>query len=178
MTDPAAKFIQLPSHIFILSDHDTRPLAIEVAKALSDAPCSMCCHTDFMDPIYNAAAELVSIEFGTDMGDPSQTPHKDLFDSLARWYDEYFGLDKLGQDAYAEWREAITDLTWVWRDAEWRHLKPFLSALKPHEVLIVDLKAGKIGLETELYSPFARQHLIFAKPTVENVLAAIEDACK
>lgn len=168
-------------NVFILADHTKAALACDIAKALEKLDPDLVTWW-FHEPIFDALASLIGeFSFGTYFGDVRTHGYSDALVSLTEWAKDQFGPDHLANMALKELLEARdygNSETVVFPDASWAYVQPLLPHLKPHEVLIVDLTAGQIGMPTDLYKPFARQHLIFASPTVENVVAAILEASK
>lgn len=170
----------LPMMIFILSDWENRELACDIAKEL-EAFDKTLVSWDFEEPAHNALAELVDVDFGTDLGDPRLHPHGDSLKSITEWIFDTFGEDYFGARAFAECGEQHTfrDDPIVFRDATWVYIKPFLAEYKPHEIAIVDLKSygytKTMPISEDEYKMFSSRILLFAKPTVENVLAALKD---
>lgn len=167
----------LPDFIFLLSDHESRRLACEVADKLWTLD-SRVLVWDFLTPIHDALAAMHNMDFGTDLGNDKVTDAtRDEIVSLEKWYIDQYGETTLGQKAWAEAQEqrAMSDAPIVFRDATWTHLKAFLPHLKPHQYVVCDLVGGI--LPPNIAGP--DMHLLhFANPTAEDVVHYIREAAK
>jgi len=179
MTDfqPPSPPPELPTFIFILSEWNSRPVAIDAANAIQTVDDSVSVRS-FYEPIHDAMEAFVDIDFAIDLADPRQNPLKDLQDSLEKWCNEFFGADKLGNLALIEAKQnlAIQDRTIIYVDASWTFIRPFIEAYKPHELMIVDLSPSILNprvVPEDLYKKIAARHILVAAPTVENVVKAI-----
>lgn len=170
--------LKLPTMTFIVSDHNTIPVAIDAATKLLDHEPDLS-YRDFMEPVLDAFSSFVDLDFGADLTDPRAHPHSDTITHLLEWAETHFGEDYIGGFALPEVDEQLDFRSGpiLFRDARWQWLKPFLETYRPHEVLIIDLLGKPHGLPGELYKPFAGSHVIVGNPTVDNVVAAIVGAC-
>lgn len=164
-----------PPFIFLLSDHTTIELAVDVTKALEGLDPTLVAW-DFIEPVYYAVGTFVDDTWGLDLGDPRKHPHGDHIKDLATWVENHFGDDYLGGRAFIEAkskREMGDDSTIVFRDARWSDLKSFLAGFKPHEMLIVNLTTVELPLGEHnvgyKYLPGA---------TSDEIVAAIVEASK
>jgi hypothetical protein len=171
--------LELPDFIFILSNRSNRQVAVDITKRLENL--GQCAAWDFREPVHDAINSFVDVDFGVDLGVPGHMFDDDI-DGLEHWVETYYGPDKLGAMAWEEAQSVLTEYTVVFRDATWTHIKPFVTNLKPHKFLIVDLFSvgyvETLPISGEEYAKIASRILIFGNPTVENVIAAIEGACK
>jgi hypothetical protein len=171
--------LELPDFIFILSNRSNRQVAVDVTKKLEAL--GQTAAWDFREPIHDALNSFVGVDFGIDLGAPGH-PFDDDIDSLEEWFSTRYGPELLGVVAWEEAQAMIVDYTVVFRDATWTHIKPFVTNLKPHKFLIVDLFSygytKTFPITEEEYAKIASRILLFGNPTVENVIAAIEGACK
>jgi len=173
----------LPMMTFILSDWENRILACDIAKELENYDPSAV-SWDFEAPSHEALASLIDIDFGTDLGDPRQLASPDQRDKLVamiKFVEENFGVDYFGNKAFEECSDqrSFRSDPIIFRDATWQHIKPFLAEFKPHEVVITDLKSrgyvNPMPISLDEYKMFSSRILLFAKPTVESVVAAIKE---
>lgn len=170
----------LPMMIFILSDWENRELACDLAKELEKFDKTIV-SWDFEEPAHDALAALVDVDFGLDLGDPREHPHGDDLKAITKWIIDHFGEDYFGAKAFAECGEQHTfrDDPIVFRDATWQYIKPFLGEYKPHEVAIVDLKSygftKNFPISEEEYKMFSPRILLFANPTIENIMAVLKE---
>jgi len=119
----------LPSYIFLLSDHTTRPLAVAAADAISTLAKHVVIE-DFLAPIHESLTALLTLDWNRDLGDPRETSEllpdcttpqtiNDLIISLEKWFINRFGLYVLGKRARirCDERNEIADYVTVFRDA-------------------------------------------------------------
>lgn len=126
----------LPAYIFLMSDHTTRQLAVDVADALS-AKYPTVYVDDFLAPIHEGFAAMFELDWKRDMGNPKvnnalflpagDQTENDLIVSLEKWFIDQFSETHLGKMARArsDARNAMADYITVYRDATTKHLEGF-----------------------------------------------------
>lgn len=143
----------LPPYIFLMSDHTTRQLAVDVAEALSDKYPTVFVE-DFLAPIHEAFITMFDLDWKRDMGNYFENnrqflsskhgeTEQDLIVSLEAWFIDRFGETELGKMARqrSDARNAMADYITVFRDATTQHIDAFpltnvlrvwLSKMPPH----------------------------------------------
>lgn len=122
--------LNLPLYVVLLPAPDRRRLAWEVGNLMADLD-----HTVFLDdvnaPLYAAWTEMWNKDFGKDYLDTKvnqalmlealkpDTTEADCIESLRGWFEDNFGLHKLGELAAkrAVDQQAITEYIYTIRDA-------------------------------------------------------------
>ena len=141
----------IPPYIFLMSDHTTRQLAVDVAEALSAKYPSVYVD-DFLAPVHEGFAAMFELDWKRDMGNPKVTTEQfsvqaggqtenDIIVSLEKWFIDEFGDKMLGHFARqrSDARNVMADYITVFRDATPKHLEGF-GALRPIDCVEIDLK--------------------------------------
>lgn len=169
----------LPDFIFLLSDHESRQLACDVAQKLYELD-SRAVVWDFLSPIHDALIAMHDMDFGIDLGNHTVADAtRDEIVSLEKWYVDQYGETTLGQKAYNEAMSTreISDFLIVYRDATWTHLKAFLPYIKPHQFLIINLLPDS-SISYNQNPEIQKRTLRFLEPTVDIVVRHILEASK
>lgn len=139
MSAPTAP-IHLPPLTFLMSDHTTSSLAVDVAEALSEANNTLYVD-DFLSPVYEGLQSMFSIDWKRDMANPRETQRlmlesasgdaseNDIIVSLEKWFNETFGeaqLGKMGLHRMKTNREMFS-YPYLFRDATPKHIEPFIA---------------------------------------------------
>ena len=171
---------KLPTFIFLLSDHTTIELAVDVAKALEGLDSELV-SWNFIEPVHDAIGAFIDGTWGVELIDPRTNPHGDHIKDLATWVDNHFGPDYLGARAFLEaktGRDMGDDHTIVFRDATWTHIAPFLKEFKSHEYLIVQLSPIVPSTMQVVKGNYDPDRHLLPSTNVEAVVAAILEASK
>lgn len=189
MSVPTAP-IFLPPITFLMSDHTTASLSIEVAEALSLRNASLYVD-DFLSPIYNGLQGMFELNWMRDLADPKETnrlmlesitgeaTEQDILVSLERWFIDTFGelqLGRMGLHRMKTNREMFA-YPYLFRDATPKHLQPFIAdpSIPRRDMLIVWLTSN---LATSP-SIFDAKSISFATPpSVDVVVGAINEAAR
>lgn len=189
MSAPTAP-IHLPPLTFLMSDHSTATLAVDVAEVLSSLN-----HTiyvdDFLAPIENALQSMFDLDWGRDMGNPRDThrlmleatdgesTERDIMVSLEKWFIETFGEEQLGKMGLKRMKinRELYQYPYLFRDATPIHIRPFLAdtSIARRDILMVDLTATR-GLIGPVFNVTSLAW--DTVPTLDQVTLAIEGACR
>lgn len=164
---------RLPDFIFLLSTHETRQLACDVAEKLYGLEPQLLVW-DFLSPIHDGLAMMLDVDYGMDMGSPKQitSTMQDHINSLEAWFNTEFGDHYLGIHAWTNCMEqrAVSDSPILYRDAMWTHLRLFIKNLVLKDYLIVRLNnsvgSGLVEIQSRVIS-------FDDTPTADAVVAAI-----
>lgn len=174
--------LALPPYIFIMSDHESRQLACDVAELLSREN-NMVLVDDFLAPIYEGLGSMFELDWKRDLGVPinsnrlllpalKESTEGDMIKDLERWFIERFGPFALGQMALARAAEnrEVADYSVVFRDATPEHLKAFWetpSLVQKRQMFVLHLGGG-----TSLGAP-AQDLFVALKCTPEEIVTRI-----
>lgn len=191
MSAPTAP-IHLPPLTFLMSDHTTATLAIDVAEVLSSLN-----HTlyidDFIAPVANGLQAMFDIDWARDMADPKQTnrlmlesidgesTEHDMLVSLEKWFNENFGERQLGKMALNRMRvnRETFDYPYLFRDATPTHIQAFIAdtSIPRRDMLIVNLLPTlPLALVGQVFNI---QLLTWDTiPTIDKVVQSISEHCR
>ena len=130
----------LPPYIFLMSDHTTKQLAVDVADALAEKYPAVYID-DFLAPIHEAYTAMFELDWKRDMGNPEvvSPDTNDMIVSLERWFIDQFGATKLGEMARqrSDARNHMADYITVYRDATANHIIGFQGTGVQNKIVIL-----------------------------------------
>lgn len=188
---PTLAPIHLPPVTFLMSDHATSTLAVDVAQKLSDTNATLYVD-DFLAPIYEGLQSMFSIDWKRDMGDSKDTnrlmleaadgesSEGDIIVSLEKWFNETFGEAQLGKMGLQRMKvnRDMFDYPYLFRDATPVHMQPFLAddSIPRRDILMVDLSGSRHRIVGSVFNVTTIAWDTI--PTLDQALAAIEGACR
>lgn len=184
--------IHLPPLTFLMSDHSTAQLAVDVAEALSDTNATLYID-DFLAPIHEGLQSMFDMDWRRDMADPRATnrlmlealdgesTETDVLISLEKWFNETFGEDQLGKMGLKRMKvnRDLFAYPYLFRDATVKHIQPFLAdtSIPRRDILLVNLNT-ELVLST-VAPVFSIPTLMWATtPDVTTIIKAISETCQ
>jgi hypothetical protein len=179
----------LPPLTFIMSDHATRPLAIELAAGISlIAPTTYV--DDFLTPVYDGFTAMFNADWKRDMADPREAAmlpvpsvargqetnsEQDVLNSLASWFENEFGplsLSTLALRRYTENDDTFGG-SYLFRDATPQYVRTFFPVVPSRDMLFIWL-TPVCDLQTA-----NAKHLMWGQtPSVVDILNQLTETFK
>lgn len=132
--------VHLPPLTFLMCDHTTAQLAVDVAEVLSSLDGTLYVD-DFLAPIHQGLQSMFDIDWQRDLADPKNNQRlmlesasgdaseRDILVSLEKWFNETFGEPQLGLMGLKRMKvnRDLFAYPYLFRDATPRHIAPFIA---------------------------------------------------